>query len=60
MSEVDLKPEAEDDGGQLDEDDRLKPEFVRAVLDGWRRAIAKAPARWSSRCTPPTSPICSS
>jgi magnesium transporter len=33
MSEVDLKPEAEDDGGQLDEDDRLKPEFVRAVLD---------------------------
>jgi magnesium transporter len=37
MSETELSPEAEADNqadlGQLDEDDRLKPEFVRAVLD---------------------------
>ena len=37
MSEVDLIPEADDDaaeqGSQLDRDDRLKPEFVRNVLD---------------------------
>ena len=39
MSETELSPEAEadietqEDLGQLDEDDRLKPEFVRAVLD---------------------------
>ncbi len=34
MSETDLTPpEAEADATQLDEDDRLKPEFVRAVLD---------------------------
>jgi magnesium transporter len=31
MSETELLPE--NDGAQLDEDDRLKPEFVRAVLD---------------------------
>lgn len=37
MSETELSPEAEAENqadlGQLDEDDRLKPEFVRAVLD---------------------------
>ncbi len=34
MSETDLTPaEDEIETGQLDEDDRLKPEFVRAVLD---------------------------
>ena len=33
MSETDLIPEADDDVTQLDEDDRLKPEFVRKVLD---------------------------
>ncbi|MGY4395001.1 magnesium transporter [Sphingomonas sp. UYAg733] len=34
MSETDLTPaEGEIETGQLDEDDRLKPEFVRAVLD---------------------------
>jgi magnesium transporter len=33
MSETELSPEAEADTTQLDEDDRLKPEFVRAVLD---------------------------
>jgi len=33
MSETELTPEAETDSAQLDEDDRLKPEFVRAVLD---------------------------
>jgi magnesium transporter len=34
VSETDLTPpEAEADATQLDEDDRLKPEFVRAVLD---------------------------
>ncbi|HEU4961869.1 MAG TPA: magnesium transporter [Sphingomonas sp.] len=33
MSETELNPEAEVESTQLDEDDRLKPEFVRAVLD---------------------------
>src|SRR5690242_8739021 len=33
MSETELTPEAETESAQLDEDDRLKPEFVRAVLD---------------------------
>jgi len=33
MSETELSPEAEADTTQLDEDDRLKPAFVRAVLD---------------------------
>ena len=33
MSETELTPEAETDSAQLDEDDRLKPEFVRAVLE---------------------------
>ncbi|MEG3124316.1 magnesium transporter [Sphingomonas sp. GB1N7] len=33
MSEVDLIPEADEDATQLDEDDRLKPEFVRKVLE---------------------------
>ncbi|MGN6278620.1 MAG: magnesium transporter [Sphingomonas sp.] len=33
MSETQLTPEAETESAQLDEDDRLKPEFVRAVLD---------------------------
>ena len=32
MTETEL-PDADADGEQLDEDDRLKPEFVRAVLD---------------------------
>jgi magnesium transporter len=34
MSETELtQPDEEVETGQLDEDDRLKPEFVRAVLD---------------------------
>ena len=33
MSETELNPEAEIEPTQLDEDDRLKPAFVRAVLD---------------------------
>ncbi|QNA85825.1 magnesium transporter [Sphingomonas sp. So64.6b] len=34
MSETDLTPDEDEvETGQLDEDDRLKPEFVRAVLD---------------------------
>ena len=33
MSETELPPETQADATQLDEDDRLKPEFVRAVLD---------------------------
>ena len=33
MSETELTPEADTESAQLDEDDRLKPEFVRAVLD---------------------------
>lgn len=33
MSETNLISEPENETGQLDEDDRLKPEFVRAVLD---------------------------
>jgi magnesium transporter len=33
MSETELTPEADAESAQLDEDDRLKPEFVRAVLD---------------------------
>ena len=33
MSEVELSDEAPVSGDELDEDDRLKPEFVRAVLD---------------------------
>jgi magnesium transporter len=33
MSETELSPAAEADTTQFDEDDRLKPEFVRAVLD---------------------------
>ncbi|MES2045933.1 MAG: magnesium transporter [Pseudomonadota bacterium] len=33
MSETELSPAVEADTTQLDEDDRLKPEFVRAVLD---------------------------
>jgi magnesium transporter len=33
MSETELSPAAEAETTQLDEDDRLKPEFVRAVLD---------------------------
>jgi magnesium transporter len=33
MSETELTPEAETESAQFDEDDRLKPEFVRAVLD---------------------------
>jgi len=33
MSETELSPGAEADASELDEDDRLKPEFVRAVLD---------------------------
>ncbi|WP_294297762.1 magnesium transporter [uncultured Sphingomonas sp.] len=33
MSETELAQTAPEDAGELDEDDRLKPEFVRAVLD---------------------------
>ncbi|KQN24948.1 magnesium transporter [Sphingomonas sp. Leaf33] len=33
MSETELAQAAPEDTGELDEDDRLKPEFVRAVLD---------------------------
>ncbi|MBM3928387.1 MAG: magnesium transporter [Sphingomonadales bacterium] len=33
MSETELAQAAPEDAGELDEDDRLKPEFVRAVLD---------------------------
>jgi len=46
MSETELSPEAEADTqadlGQLDEDDRLKPEFVRAVLDAVEAGDADA------------------
>jgi magnesium transporter len=46
MSETELSPEAEAenqvDTGQLDEDDRLKPEFVRAVLDAVEAGEADA------------------
>ncbi|GEM_PF-3464163 len=57
MSETDL-PETDVDTAQLDEDDRLKPEFVRSMRS--RMAMPRVRARWSSRSTPPTSPICSS
>ena len=33
MSETELPAEMQDAGNELDEDDRLKPEFVRSVLD---------------------------
>ncbi|WP_260597294.1 magnesium transporter [Sphingomonas endolithica] len=33
MSETDLIPDVDKERGQLDEDDRLKPDFVRRVLD---------------------------
>jgi magnesium transporter len=46
MSETELSPEAEaesqGDTGQLDEDDRLKPVFVRAVLDAVEAGEADA------------------
>lgn len=40
MSETELLPE--NDSAQLDEDDRLKPEFVRAVLDAVEAGNAEA------------------
>lgn len=40
MSETELLPE--NDSAQLDEDDRLKPEFVRAVLDAVEAGDAEA------------------
>ncbi len=64
MSETELR--VADDDSQLDADDRLKPEFVDAVLDAVEAGDAEAaralvePLRWSSRSTPPISPICSS
>ena len=45
---------------RLDEDDRLKPEFVSAVMERSKRATTRAPGRSSNRSIPPTSPICSS
>jgi len=46
MSETELSPQAEADNpadsGQLDADDRLKPEFVRAVLDAVEAGDADA------------------
>ena len=42
MSETELSPETESDNTQLDEDDRLKPEFVRAVLDAVEAGDADA------------------
>lgn len=41
MSETDL-PETDVDTAQLDEDDRLKPEFVRSVLDAVEDGDAEA------------------
>ena len=37
MSETELLPE--NDGAQLDEDDRLKPEFVRRTLEATERLV---------------------
>jgi hypothetical protein len=45
---------------RLDEDDRLKPAFVREVMDRVEAATSKARTRSSSRSTLPTLPTCSS
>ena len=42
MSDTELAPEAVVTEPQLDEDDRLKPEFVRAVLDAVEEGDAEA------------------
>ena len=42
MSEVELPNEAQGPGDELDEDDRLKPGFVRAVLDAVEAGDAEA------------------
>ena len=43
-----------------DEDDRLSPEFVDKVVAAVEAGTSMPPARWSSRFTLRTSPICSS